>query len=668
MAVNSNGAEATGGVYVYTGSLHEHRVPEGVTKVVCREDVEVIRPASFDETNIEEIVLNEGLVEIEEAAFRQCQLIGAVAFPSTLRRIGDCAFVGIEAPLVALPDGLEGMGAQAFLFSDAANVRVPASLIELPEEAFRANKSLLSVEVAGTVERIGAEAFLGGNVLRNLALPASCEVAPDAFASCTDLLTLFKSAEGIETALKTRFDGLPVHELLYRQCHLPEDEALERLRIATSGRSGSRSLRAAAGSRTESGARRDGMGMTCLHVLACSSRQTEDMHRLLAERYPEAVCAKDSWGALPVHYALYSGASEEIVDFLLTSHYLEFLELFDPPVPDVEEVDWHHVMEFLAMNNANRDRIGNAVKAYIRHGWVADVQWKDLLLKMATPNVSPSERSAYTCTLTYMAGCAIYLLVKDWRVKEQRLRPAGAWDGGTPRGYVPTGGRVRGEVRRARRAAVRPRARGLEGEDGDLDPRDRSDAEAVQEEEQGRRGDLPSPVPRRLRRAAGDRERAALPDGGRGARVPTAGLRSCRFVIRTGRWLATGRGRFAIPIVKVENEIHYFPTKVSFGSLLASHTSPIRVTDLITRRMVNGNETASKTECVFFPRQSFFSKNENTPALANDPFDGSIVQSVPVAESAHVVKRTPSYWERREASAERAKKKAELEKTRYFSL
>ncbi|EJK45811.1 hypothetical protein THAOC_35555, partial [Thalassiosira oceanica] len=49
MAVNSNGAEATGGVYVYTGSLHEHRVPEGVTKVVCREDVEAIRSAAFEE-------------------------------------------------------------------------------------------------------------------------------------------------------------------------------------------------------------------------------------------------------------------------------------------------------------------------------------------------------------------------------------------------------------------------------------------------------------------------------------------------------------------------------------------------------------------------------------------------------------------------------------------
>ncbi|EJK69977.1 hypothetical protein THAOC_08706 [Thalassiosira oceanica] len=59
---------------------------------------------------------------------------------------------------------------------------------------------------------------------------------------------------------------------------------------------------------------------------------------------------------------------------------------------------------------------------------------------------------------------------------------------------------------------------------------------------------------------------------------------------------------------------------------------------------------------------------KNVPALANEPFDGSIVQSVPVAENAPVEIHKPSWRERREASAERAKNKAELEKTRYFSL
>ena len=46
MAVSSDG------VYVYTGSLHERRVPEGVTKVMCRGDVKVIRSAAFAEVRL----------------------------------------------------------------------------------------------------------------------------------------------------------------------------------------------------------------------------------------------------------------------------------------------------------------------------------------------------------------------------------------------------------------------------------------------------------------------------------------------------------------------------------------------------------------------------------------------------------------------------------------
>ncbi|EJK75783.1 hypothetical protein THAOC_02485 [Thalassiosira oceanica] len=85
-------------------------------------------------------------------------------------------------------------------------------------------------------------------------------------------------------------------------------------------------------------------------------------------------------------------------------------------------------------------------------------------------------------------------------------------------------------------------------------------------------------------------------------------------------------------------------------------------------RTVNGKEKASKTECVFFPRPSYFSKKKNAPALANKPFNGSIVQSVPVAKNAPVGIHKSSWRERREASAEWTKKKTELEKTRYFSL
>ncbi|EJK71847.1 hypothetical protein THAOC_06672, partial [Thalassiosira oceanica] len=44
-------------------------------------------------------------------------------------------------------------------------------------------------------------------------------------------------------------------------------------------------------------------------------------------------------------------------------------------------------------------------------------------------------------------------------------------------------------------------------------------------------------------------------------------------------------------------------------------------------RTVNGKETASKTECVFFPRPHFF-KEKELPVLSNEPFSGLIVEVV----------------------------------------
>ena len=78
-------------------------------------------------------------------------------------------------------------------------------------------------------------------------------------------------------------------------------------------------------------------------------------------------------------------------------------------------------------------------------------------------------------------------------------------------------------------------------------------------------------------------------------------------------------------------------------------------------RTVNGKETASKTECVFFPKPNFF-KEKELPVLSNEPFSGLIVESEPAR------KPRLSKHEQRKASEEKAKQKAEFEETRYFGL
>ena len=250
------------------------------------------------------------------------------------------------------------------------------------------------------------------------------------------------------------------------------------------------------------------------------------------------MCAKDYWGALPVHYALYSGASEEVVTLLLTLHLGRRRRSYlDPSIPAVEGVNWHHLIEFLAMNNANRDRIEQAMKALIRHGWVANVRWKDLLLKLVAPTVSPTERFAYTHTLSYMADCAIYLLVNDWSV-DVRIGIK-KWRDGIINQPILFKSNTYGQPEVGTEALLEAMFRQV----GEYEARCNKLASQLYVLELAvwkAKMDTSTFGTDRMRRRCkkrsrddeatfGDRERAALPDGGRGARVRAGRLRLCRL-------------------------------------------------------------------------------------------------------------------------------------------
>lgn len=66
----------------------------------------------------------------------------------------------------------------------------------------------------------------------------------------------------------------------------------------------------------------DGLGMTPLHILACSSVQNLELYKLLVTKYPENLITKDRWGDTPLLYAVLRNAPtkyapSEIVQFLV---------------------------------------------------------------------------------------------------------------------------------------------------------------------------------------------------------------------------------------------------------------------------------------------------------------------------------------------------------------
>ena len=60
--------------------------------------------------------------------------------------------------------------------------------------------------------------------------------------------------------------------------------------------------------------------MTPLHIMACSTIQNIGLYKVLIEKYPESLITKDRWGALPLLYAVWGQAPDEVVQFLVESY------------------------------------------------------------------------------------------------------------------------------------------------------------------------------------------------------------------------------------------------------------------------------------------------------------------------------------------------------------
>lgn len=102
-------------------------------------------------------------------------------------------------------------------------------------------------------------------------------------------------------AIKIRFDGLPIHS---NTCnHSPMYLEVPRNVIVVG----------ANGELDPTGLQQDCLGMTPLHILACSIVQCLEAYQFMIEKYPNNLTVEDAWGALPLLYAVLGDAPCEVV-------------------------------------------------------------------------------------------------------------------------------------------------------------------------------------------------------------------------------------------------------------------------------------------------------------------------------------------------------------------
>ena len=377
-------------------SLRSIKIPSTVT---------VIRRAAFGNCEkLETIQLNEGLLEIGEWTFNGCTSLNAATITSTVRMIDECAFYDTRLSYIYLPDGVESIGERAFSFTKLLNFRMPQSITTISRGLFSSCHSLFSVELPGNTTQIGIVAFVWCHSLRNVALPISAEIADGVFNNCSDLWRLFDTQEQIINALKHRFDNLPIHKMVYY--HSYNNLTSDQLNEATNMRSGqSRSLRSKL---NPTGREQDCLGMTPLHILACSTVQNISLYQMLIDRYPENLITEDQWGAVPILYVVWGNEPNEIIHFLverLSSLYPNY------------QLNFTTMVETLGKASAPSEVIQNLLDLQQESFPEQGLDWNLVLATLSTPRIKPHCSEA---TFRFLVKCSIakrinVIGLKQWR-------------------------------------------------------------------------------------------------------------------------------------------------------------------------------------------------------------------------------------------------------------
>jgi len=173
----------------------------------------------------------------------------------------------------------------------------------------------------------------------------------------------------IMIALKTRFEGLPVHKMLYYQSY--NNMTVGQLNDAVNMRS-RYNMRERSSRLDTTGNLQDTLGMTALHILACSTMQNIDMYRIIIDKYPDNLITKDKWGEIPLLYAIWGQAPDEIVCLLIDSITDKYSDY---------DLEWEKMFETLAKSDARWDVLAG-ISDFSSEYWQW-VDWYGLMNKLA---------------------------------------------------------------------------------------------------------------------------------------------------------------------------------------------------------------------------------------------------------------------------------------------
>lgn len=178
------------------------------------------------------VIIPDGIREIRERAFENCELITSVVLPNSVRNIGPAAFGGCTSLLdVTIPSGVYHIGDKAFedcsalesvtildgvesigvaAFQDCislTSIMLPEDVLAIKAYAFRWCEALESITLPDSIENIGDSAFEGCISLRSITIPSNVDSVKDStFEGCESLTDVIISY-GVTSIESAAFSG-----------------------------------------------------------------------------------------------------------------------------------------------------------------------------------------------------------------------------------------------------------------------------------------------------------------------------------------------------------------------------------------------------------------------------------------------------------------------------
>jgi len=160
-----------------------------LTSVIIPGSVTSIGRSAFEHCRkLKNITISNGVTNIGDRAFYECESLTSIVLPDSVTNIGSCAFWGCEKlESIVISHGIKSIGERAFCGCESlSSVTIPGGVTSINFGVFSGCEILSNVIISNGVTSIGDYAFYGCSKLTNIAIPDSVtSIGDGSFSHCS---------------------------------------------------------------------------------------------------------------------------------------------------------------------------------------------------------------------------------------------------------------------------------------------------------------------------------------------------------------------------------------------------------------------------------------------------------------------------------------------------